>query len=79
MGSQSKERHSNYSYKRCVVYCAFFLTIALSVINLFSSYRDTLSVSGQNINVGWSPDGNTVAFGDKDDKISFVDTRTWKV
>jgi THO complex subunit 3 len=29
--------------------------------------------------VGWSPDGNHVATGDKDDRISIIDARTWKV
>ncbi|KAJ3281767.1 hypothetical protein HK104_011283 [Borealophlyctis nickersoniae] len=31
--------------------------------------------SGENINVCWSPDGKTIAVGNKEDRISFIDPR----
>ncbi|KAF9572104.1 hypothetical protein EC968_010357 [Mortierella alpina] len=34
---------------------------------------------GQNINISWSPDGHSIAVGNKDDMISFIDTRTFKI
>ncbi|KAG0289849.1 hypothetical protein BGZ98_003690, partial [Dissophora globulifera] len=38
-----------------------------------------IDTSGQNINISWSPDGRSVAVGNKDDMISFIDTRTFKI
>lgn len=34
---------------------------------------------GENINICWSPDGSTVAVGNKEDGISFIDARTFKI
>jgi len=34
--------------------------------------------SGENINLAWSPDGHTIAVGNKEDLISFLDVRTGK-
>lgn len=34
---------------------------------------------GENINISWSPDGNTIAVGNKEDVVSFIDARTYKV
>lgn len=36
----------------------------------------TVNTPGSNINLAWSPDGNTLAIGDSDDLVSFVDIRT---
>ena len=33
---------------------------------------------GENLNLCWSPDGSTVAVGNKDDLVSFIDIRTQK-
>ncbi|KAG0052281.1 hypothetical protein BGZ83_002787 [Gryganskiella cystojenkinii] len=38
-----------------------------------------VETSGQNINISWSPDGHSIAVGNKDDLISFIDTRTFKI
>ncbi|KAI1315829.1 hypothetical protein EDD11_000324 [Mortierella claussenii] len=38
-----------------------------------------IDTTGQNINISWSPDGQSIAVGNKDDVISFIDTRTFKV
>ncbi|KAF9351050.1 MAG: WD40-repeat-containing domain protein [Benniella sp.] len=38
-----------------------------------------IDTSGQNINISWSPDGQHIAVGNKDDMISFIDTRTFKI
>lgn len=40
---------------------------------------DVISTKGENINICWSPDGNTIAVGNKEDLITFVDTRTYKI
>jgi THO complex subunit 3 len=33
---------------------------------------------GENINLAWSPDGTTLAVGNKDDLITFIDVKTSK-
>lgn len=33
---------------------------------------------GENINITWSPDGRTIAVGNKEDLITFIDMRTLK-
>ncbi|KAI3384503.1 hypothetical protein SNEBB_011404 [Seison nebaliae] len=38
-----------------------------------------IDTPGDNINISWSPDSNYIALGNKDDLISFVDTRTYKI
>lgn len=35
-------------------------------------------VAGENINLSWSPDGQTIAVGNKEDLITFIDVRTCK-
>ncbi|KAI7848040.1 WD40-repeat-containing domain protein [Circinella umbellata] len=35
-----------------------------------------VQTGGENINICWSPDGNSIAVGDKNDTISFIETRT---
>jgi THO complex subunit 3 len=35
----------------------------------------TLQTTGENINVAWSPDGSTIAVGDRLDVVSFIDVR----
>ncbi|CAG8600587.1 8603_t:CDS:1 [Paraglomus brasilianum] len=47
--------------------------------DLSSVCRHAVETQGQNINISWSKDGNTVAIGDKDNIISFIDTRTYKI
>jgi len=39
----------------------------------------TIATKGENINIVWSPDGNTIAVGNKHDLISFIDARTYKI
>nr|CDS29489.2 tho complex subunit 3 [Hymenolepis microstoma] len=36
----------------------------------------TAQLKGENINLAWSPDGNTIAVGNKSDLISWLDVRT---
>ncbi|ORE01013.1 WD40 repeat-like protein [Rhizopus microsporus var. microsporus] len=38
-----------------------------------------IQTAGENINICWSPDGNHIAVGDKNDTISIIDTRTHKI
>lgn len=38
-----------------------------------------LSFTGENINITWSPDGNTIAVGNKEDLVTFIDSRTHKI
>lgn len=39
----------------------------------------TINTKGENINITWSPDGNTIAVGNKEDLVTFIDTRTHKI
>jgi len=38
----------------------------------------SIATKGDNINICWSPDGNNIAVGNKDDLVTFIDARTWK-
>ncbi|XP_076345858.1 THO complex 3 homolog tex [Tachypleus tridentatus] len=38
-----------------------------------------VQTKGENINICWSPDGNTIAVGNKEDLVSFIDARSHKV
>uniref|UniRef100_A0A1B0GNP4 Uncharacterized protein n=1 Tax=Phlebotomus papatasi TaxID=29031 RepID=A0A1B0GNP4_PHLPP len=38
-----------------------------------------VNTKGENINITWSPDGNTIAVGNKEDLVTFIDTRTHKI
>ncbi|XP_020811613.1 THO complex subunit 3 [Drosophila serrata] len=38
-----------------------------------------INTKGENINITWSPDGKTIAVGNKEDLITFIDTRTNKI
>jgi len=39
----------------------------------------TISTKGENINITWSPDGNTISVGNKEDLVSFIDARTNRI
>ncbi|XP_003375926.1 THO complex subunit 3 [Trichinella spiralis] len=39
----------------------------------------TVDTKGENIYLDWSPDGSTIAVGNKEDLISFIETRTFSV
>ena len=39
----------------------------------------TINTKGENINITWSPDGSTIAVGNKEDLVTFIDCRTYKV
>ena len=39
----------------------------------------TVTTKGENINITWSPDGHTIAVGNKEDLVTFIDSRTYKV
>ncbi|XP_029645736.2 THO complex subunit 3-like [Octopus sinensis] len=36
----------------------------------------TVNTRGENINICWSPDGSTIAVGNKEDLVTFIDART---
>ncbi|CAG7721404.1 unnamed protein product [Allacma fusca] len=40
---------------------------------------DSIPTKGENINISWSPDGNSIAVGNKEDLITFIDVRTGKI
>ena len=40
--------------------------------------QKAVCIIGENLNLCWSPDGSTVAVGNKDDLVSFIDIRTHK-
>eukprot|EP01027_Heterolobosea_sp_BB2_P009194 GEZU01013587.1.p1 GENE.GEZU01013587.1~~GEZU01013587.1.p1 ORF type:complete len:256 (-),score=31.94 GEZU01013587.1:192-959(-) len=39
----------------------------------------TVTTAGENINIAWSPDGNCIAVGNKDDVLQFIDVRMNKI
>ena len=39
----------------------------------------TIPTKGENINIAWSPDGKTVAVGNKEDLVTFIDVQTHKI
>jgi len=39
----------------------------------------SINTKGENINITWSPDGKTIAVGNKEDLVTFIDSRTHKV
>jgi THO complex subunit 3 len=41
--------------------------------------EQNINLPGENINVAWSPDGQCIAVGNKEDVVSFVDVKTFKV
>ena len=52
-------------------------------IYLLSIRTDNVSeyvyFSGENINICWSPDGQTIAVGNKDDLVTFIDFKSHKI
>ena len=42
------------------------------------TFTACFTIAGENLNLCWSPDGSTVAVGNKDDLVSFIDIRTHK-
>ncbi|XP_018407900.1 PREDICTED: THO complex subunit 3 [Nanorana parkeri] len=38
----------------------------------------TVTTKGENINICWSPDGQTIAVGNKDDVVTFIDIKTYR-
>lgn len=38
-----------------------------------------IATKGENINITWAPNGNTIAVGNKEDLVTFIDTRTHKI
>lgn len=39
----------------------------------------SISTRGENINISWSPDGNTIAVGNKEDLVTFIDARVMRI
>lgn len=39
----------------------------------------TINTKGENINICWSPNGQTIAVGNKDDLVTLIDTKTYKI
>lgn len=39
----------------------------------------TIATKGENINITWSQDGQTIAVGNKEDLITFIDAKTYKI
>ena len=38
----------------------------------------TVTTKGENINICWCPDGSTIAVGNKEDLVTFIDAKTYK-
>lgn len=39
----------------------------------------TIPTKGENINITWAPNGETIAVGNKEDLVTFIDARTFKI
>jgi len=39
---------------------------------------NTVNTKGENINICWSPNGQSIAVGNKEDLVTFIDTKTFK-
>lgn len=39
----------------------------------------TIPTKGENINITWAPNGDTIAVGNKEDLVTFIDARTHKI
>lgn len=39
----------------------------------------TINTKGENINITWAPNGDTIAVGNKEDLVTFIDARTHKI
>ncbi|TPX74247.1 hypothetical protein CcCBS67573_g04497 [Chytriomyces confervae] len=50
-------------------------TVRLWDVRTNSKPIHVIQTPGENINIAWSPDGNTIAVGSKDDVITFIDPR----
>ncbi|KAI5266465.1 Tho Complex Subunit 3 [Manis pentadactyla] len=46
------------------------------LVSVSSVYKQYLENRGENINICWSPDGQTIAVGNKDDVVTFIDAKT---
>ena len=46
---------------------------------LRSKKHDILSFQGENINIAWAPNGKTIAVGNKEDLVTFIDVRSHKI
>ncbi len=42
------------------------------------TYVKICFAAGENINITWSPDGNTIAVGNKEDLVTFIDYKSHK-
>ncbi|CAF1200342.1 unnamed protein product [Adineta ricciae] len=53
------------------------------LVKIFDTRTDrsnaTIETKGDNINLAWSPDGTTIAVGNKDDLITFIDVKSSKI
>ena len=55
-----------------VLNCDNYSELILGINNFFL-------VTGENLNITWSPDGNSIAVGNKDDLVTFIDARMFKI
>ena len=44
-----------------------------------SKKHDILLFQGENINIAWAPNGKTIAVGNKEDLVTFIDVRSHKI
>lgn len=55
----------------------YFDNYAATYFKAFFSFF--FSLTGENLNITWSPDGNSIAVGNKDDLVTFIDARMFKI
>ena len=61
---------------RACVYNHVTVICVLACMMLLYAQCFISSSAGENINICWSPDGSTIAVGNKDDLVTFIDVRS---
>ena len=61
---------------RACIYNHVTVMCVLACMMLLYTQCFISSSAGENINICWSPDGSTIAVGNKDDLVTFIDVRS---
>ena len=61
---------------RACIYNHVTVICVLACMMLLYAQCFISSSAGENINICWSPDGSTIAVGNKDDLVTFIDVRS---
>lgn len=59
--------------------CAADKTVRIWDARVGKNAVQVIKTKGENINVRWSNEGDTIVVGNKDDDLSFISTKTWTI